>query len=111
MSVVVVQPDADHRHGRVGGGQELRIGVCGTVVRDLEHVRPQVRTRVEQRALGIDLGITRQQDADTGHLGTQDQRRVVRVRMRPVERRGRTQHVEVHGADVELRAHRRAEHR
>ena len=63
MAVVVVQPDADHRDLGLGRREKRRIGVRRAVVRHLQYLRAQVRSGFHERALRIDLGVTRQQDA------------------------------------------------
>jgi hypothetical protein len=71
MPVIVVQADADHRDGRMSGGEECRVGVGGAVMRNLEHVGPQIRARVQQRALRVDLRVAGEQDANALDLGSQ----------------------------------------
>lgn len=111
MAVVVVRADADDGDLGVHGGEELRREVGRPVVGHLQHVGPDVRPGGEQILLGLDLGVTGQQDPDAADLGPQDQRRVVRVRMGVVVRPARSQDVQVHGADVQVGARRRAEDR
>jgi hypothetical protein len=79
VPIVVVEANAHHRDGGVDGGEEVRIGVGRAVVRDLEHVGAKIRAGREQRALSLDLGVARQEDAYAVDHRPQDQRRVVRV--------------------------------
>jgi hypothetical protein len=110
VPVVVVEPDADHADRCVHCREEVRIRIGRSVVRHLQHVGAQVGAGGQQRLLGLDLRIAGQQDPHPADLGAQHERRVVRVRVRVVERRCRAEHVEVYGADVEVGPDRRTEH-
>jgi hypothetical protein len=61
MPVVVVQPDRNHRHSGVHGSQEPRIGVRASVVRNLQHVGPEVDARVKHSLLLLHLRVARKQ--------------------------------------------------
>lgn len=78
-------------------------------MRDLQHIGPQVYAGAEQRVLRLDLRVAGQQDTHAVDDGTQDERGVVRVGAGVVEGGRRSQHVEVHGTDVEMRADRRTQ--
>jgi hypothetical protein len=69
MAVVVVQTHADDGHGGVHRGQEGRVGVGRSVVRHLQHIGAKISPGVEQRTLGLDLGIAGQHDSHALDLG------------------------------------------
>jgi hypothetical protein len=107
MAVVVVPAHADHADPRVHRRQEIGIGVCRTVVRNLEHVRGDVHAVGQHGLLRLDLDVARQQDANATDRGTKYQGGIVRVGSRVVERRRGGKDLQLHLADVERRADRR----
>jgi hypothetical protein len=62
MAVVVVDAHAHHRGLRVHGGEEIRIEVRRSVVRDLEHVRTQVDAGGDEIPLRLHLGVAGQEN-------------------------------------------------
>jgi hypothetical protein len=111
MAVVVVQAHADHGDRRMNRGQEGGVGVRRAVMRHLEDVGPQVGAGVQQPTLGLDLGVAGQQDAHAADLGPHHEGGVVGIGASARVGRRRPQHVEVHLADVERGADRRAQYR
>jgi hypothetical protein len=73
VPVVVSLTHAHHRHLGVHRGEEVRIEVGRAVVRDLEHVGPQVNARGDEIPLRLDLGVARQKDPRAADVGAQDQ--------------------------------------
>jgi hypothetical protein len=107
MTVIVVQPDGDDGDLRMHGLQESLVGIGTAVMRHLQHVRADVRTRVEHGLLLLDLGVAGQEYAHAANGGAHDQRGVVGIRSRTVHRGRRRQHVKMHLAEIDGGAHRR----
>jgi hypothetical protein len=105
MPVVVVQPDADHGDLGTHRGEEGRLGVCGAVVRHLQHVGVQVDAAADQRLLRLDLRVPRQEDALAVDRGPQHDGGVVRVGAGAVVSCRRPQHFDAHLPDVERLPH------
>lgn len=106
MPVIVVGTDAHHRDLGVHRGEKVRIEIRRTVVRHLQYIRTQVGPDRHQVLLRLDLGITGQQDPNAIHLGTEDERGVVRVRVGAVIRVRRAEDVQPDGSDIQMRADR-----
>jgi hypothetical protein len=104
VTVVVVQPDRDHRHPGVDGREEPLVGVRAAVMRNLEHVRADIDSCGQHSLLRFDLGVTRQQDAHTAHRRPDDDRGVVRIRPRAAHRDPWREHVKVDVARVDVAA-------
>ena len=98
VAVVVVPSHADDSDRRVHGGHVVGVEVRRPVVRHLQHVGPQVGTRIDDRALRLDLG-------------PQHERRVVGVGAGAVEGAHRPEDFQRHPADLQLRPDRRGLHR
>jgi hypothetical protein len=79
MTVVVMGADRDDCERSVCGGQERWIRMRAAVMRDLQHVRPQVCPGREQLLLSLDFGVSGKQDANSVTLCPQYQRRIVRI--------------------------------
>jgi len=77
MAVPVVCPNADHGDPRRHCGDEARQRVARTVVRDLEHVGPQVLPRPEQIGLSGEFDVAGEQDSAGRRAGHDHQRAVV----------------------------------
>jgi hypothetical protein len=111
VAVVVVPSHADDRDRRVRGGHVVGVEVRRPVVRHLQHVGPQVGTRIDDRALRLDLGVAGQQQPHALDLGPQHERRVVGVGAGAVEGAHRSEDFQRHPADLQLRPDRRGLHR
>lgn len=72
VAVVIVGAHADHADGRMRSREESERRVRGPVVRNLEHVRPQVHSACKHGVLGLDFSVTRQQDSFSAHRCPQD---------------------------------------
>jgi hypothetical protein len=71
------------------------------MVRHLEHVGAHVDARGQHGLLRLDLGIAGQEYPDASHRRSHNQRRVVRIGPRATHGDTRSQHLQVHSADVD----------
>ena len=99
VAVRVVGAHRDQRDPRAGCRQEPRIGVGAAVVRDLEHVGPDIDPPVEDAGLRLGAQVAGEEDPHAALGDPHEQAQVVgRGRRRGDLRRGR-QHLDRGGAD------------
>jgi hypothetical protein len=80
MPVGVVRTHRDEGDPSAGGGQETRVCVGAAVVRNLEHVRPQVCAGGNDPGLRCGTQVTREEDPDAAVSGPGDHGEIVRGR-------------------------------
>jgi hypothetical protein len=82
VPVGVVRAHGDERGAGAGGREEPGIGVRAAVVRNLEHVGPQIDPAGAQPGLGLRPEVSGQEDPHAPDGGAHDQRQVVGLRDR-----------------------------
>jgi hypothetical protein len=77
-----VRADRDEGDPGAGGGQEPGVGVAAAVVRDLEHVGPDVDAAVEDPRLGLRAQVAGEQHPHAVDRHARENRQVVGLRRR-----------------------------